>query len=345
VNYLQWLAGETATAWWHDSAILCEIDAAVGNGAMGVTTNPVLVYRSLTEDPQTWEKHLCALSPDDPPEAHAEQLLRIVTTAAARRFLPLYQATEGKHGYALCQVNPERCSDSSAMLEQALRYVGWAENIAVKLPAVQAALPVIEALSARGTAVCVTLNFSVSQALASARAYERGAARCSAPRPCFVVQQGDRLSEYIRDIAADSRLALPDSVLMRSGTAVCRRSYELFGEYGLQAKIMPAGLRGIEMVTELAGADMVFSLQRRVAQMILAADPPKREMYEPGLPDETAAALASVPEFVRAYDENGMEPAEFITFGVLQRTLSQFLWTGWAPLEQYRRTASAKRWF
>lgn len=46
-NYLQWLAHDTPTRWWHDSAIPAEIDAAIANGALGVTTNPVLTYRSL----------------------------------------------------------------------------------------------------------------------------------------------------------------------------------------------------------------------------------------------------------------------------------------------------------
>ena len=34
-----------------------------------------------------------------------------------------------------------------------------------------------------------------------------------------------------------------------------------------------------------------------------------------------------------------------MTFGVTQRTLSQFLWTGWAPLETYGGTARTDRWF
>ena len=39
-----------------------------------------------------------------------------------------------------------------------------------------------------------------------------------------------------------------------------------------------------------------------------------------------------------------MKEEEFITFGVTQKTLSQFLWTGWVPLETYQAEAS-NRWF
>lgn len=54
--------------------------------------------------------------------------------------------------------------------------------------------------------------------------------------------------------------------------------------------------------------------------------------------------LYKIPEFVRAYEEGALKPEEFLTFGVTQKTLSQFLWTGWVPLETYQKGPSG-RWF
>ena len=51
------------------------------------------------------------------------------------------------------------------------------------------------------------------------------------------------------------------------------------------------------------------------------------------------------PEFVRAYEEGALKPEEFLTFGVTQKTLSQFLWTGWVPLETYQKVPDKARWF
>jgi len=42
-----------------------------------------------------------------------------------------------------------------------------------------------------------------------------------------------------------------------------------------------------------------------------------------------------MPEFVRAYEEKGMAPSEFVGFGVTQRTLSQFVEAGWRLLETF----------
>jgi len=40
-----------------------------------------------------------------------------------------------------------------------------------------------------------------------------------------------------------------------------------------------------------------------------------------------------MPEFVKAYVPEGMQPEEFITYGVVQRTLSQFTEIGWKSLQ------------
>jgi hypothetical protein len=43
-----------------------------------------------------------------------------------------------------------------------------------------------------------------------------------------------------------------------------------------------------------------------------------------------------MPEFRRACEPDGMTPAEFITFGPTQRTLSQICEVGWKLIEAYK---------
>jgi transaldolase len=47
--------------------------------------------------------------------------------------------------------------------------------------------------------------------------------------------------------------------------------------------------------------------------------------------------LRKIPEFVRAYEPEGMAAEEFITYGVTQKTLTQFYHSGWALLETYKQ--------
>ena len=108
--------------------------------------------------------------------------------------------------------------------------------------------------------------------------------------------------------------------------------------------VMPAGLRGVHHLTSMAGADMTFSLQARVQNMVIEADPERVCRIDDEIPEEIINTLYKHPEFVRAYEEGGLKPEEFVGFGVTQKTLSQFLWTGWVPLETYQKAPSA-RWF
>ena len=348
-NYLQWLTEDTPTRWWHDSAIPGEIDDAIKNGALGVTTNPVLTYKSLKAVPEFWQPQVDEIPQNLPEAERAEALLRIIATYAAEQFKEVYERTNGRHGYALGQLNPGICADSDKMLAQALRYNSWGENIAVKLPTVKAALPVIEELAARGIAVCTTLNFSVSQALAVGNAYMNGVAKAKKNnidvKPCFVVQQGGRLDEYLLDVATDNRIPVELSDIQNAGNAVCKKVYRLFKERNITAKIMPAGLRGVHHLAVMAGGDMVFSLQSRVQKMAIAENLPQVERMHEETPKETIDNLRKIPEFVRAYEEDGLPENDFITFGVTQKTLSQFFWTGWAPLETYQSKTVSNRWF
>ncbi len=345
MNYLEWLSSQTKTRWWHDSAIPQEIDQAMRNGALGVTTNPVLAYKALCADPQYWEPYIGDIPSDLSGVPRAEALLEVVTKQAAKKFEAIYKETDGLHGYALAQVNPEFAGDTDKMLEQGLKYASWADNIAVKLPTINAALPVIEALASRGIAVCTTLNFSVSQAMAANSAYMAGKAKASKPAPCFVVQQGGRLDDYLADIVADNRLGIDISDIHHAGNAICKRTYGMIEQSGSGAFIMPAGLRGVHHITEMSGARMVFSLQARVQQMILEENPEQRERIDEPVPADVIDRLMRIDEFRRAYEEDGIDKNDFIKFGVTQRTLSQFLWTGWSPLETYGWTGVSKRWF
>lgn len=348
MNYLQWLTQCTPTRFWHDSAIPEEIDAAIENGALGVTTNPVLTYKTLQAVPEFWQPQVDQIPKDLSPAEHAEALLKMVAVYAAQKFENVFHATDGENGYALGQLDPSICNDTEKMIAQGLRYASWAENISVKTPSIMSALPLVEELASRGIAVCTTLNFSVSQAMAVGEAYMRGRAKAIAngikPKPIFVVQQGGRLDEYLLEVARDNRIDINPSVIQNAGNAVCKKVYRLFKERNIPARVMPAGLRGVYHLTSMAGADMTFSLQARIQKMVIEEDPPKICQINNEIPQQTIQELYKIPEFVKAYEDGGLKPEEFITFGVTQKTLSQFLWTGWVPLETYQADPSI-RWF
>lgn len=79
--------------------------------------------------------------------------------------------------------------------------------------------------------------------------------------------------------------------------------------------------------------------------MTIEADPERVLHIDDEEPAAVIKELYRLQEFVKAYEESALKPEEFITFGVTQKTISQFLWTGWVPLETYQKALVGARWF
>lgn len=339
-SYLRWLVSHTPTTWWHDSADPDELRRGLEHGATGVTTNPLLTNQALRGQPALWANTARSVPADLTPEQRAETLMSYVVKNAARMLLPQYEQTSGQWGYVCGQVNPNRAGDRETMLAMARRYHTWAPNIAVKLPVTAAGLDVLEECAAEGITVTATISFTVPQVLAVAERYRRGLARArQAGKPtgrCFAVIMIGRLEDYLRDVAMDRRAPVGEQDIRLAGLAVTKRAYSIYQERGYEAVLLVAALRGTYHMTELAGGKIIMSIHPRVQATLLEANLPREMRIEVPVPKDAVERLMKVPDFVRAYEPDGMAPEDFISYGVTQRTLSQFIESGWSQLESYK---------
>lgn len=344
MNYFEWLVKSTKTRFWHDSGDPYEIEEAIKLGATGVTTNPVLAYEALKGRPEFWNDKIKEIGDELEPGERAEALLKLVTCNAANAVRHIFEESCGKDGYALAQLNPRLAGNSSEMLKEALRFSKWAPNIAIKLPATASGIELAEVLAEQGIPQCITVNTTVAQAIAAAEAYERGSAKAKKKALCIVVQQVGRLDDYLRDIASDMKLSVSEEAINMSGIAVAKRTYEIFRNRGYSSVIMPAGFRGPHHLTELSGGNFIYTVSPRVSRMVLSEEPEKCEKYLSDVDETIIDELMSIPEFVKAYETDGLKPSEFISFGLTQKLLTQFYESGWAPLETYMSNKKSLRW-
>jgi len=336
-QYLKWLSG-TASYWWNDSADYASMDQAIEDGATGVTTNPLLIKRTLYANPDFWRPYLksaVGLKGDE----KIEEILRCVTAEIAKKFLPIYKATNGEQGYVCAQVNPKKQGDAEIMFEMGKRLASWAPNIAVKLPGTAAGIEAIEELSAQGITTVGTVSFTAPQAVEIAAAQQRGLERCRAAGiktgKVFSVIMVGRLDDYLRDVAHDMKSDVPESDIIQAGTAAIKKAYKICKTRGYESKLMPAGMRGGYHAEALAGADMSMSLSSGIQAALAKQDKPAEHIDEPVDP-ETLLRLLTIPEFVRAYELEALPVSEFIRFGASQRTLSQFVDAGWGPIGEFK---------
>jgi len=123
--------------------------------------------------------------------------------------------------------------------------------------------------------------------------------------------------------------------IRQAGLAISKRAYRIYREQNYEAVLLVAALRGNYHLTELVGADLIMSVHPRNQGPLLEPGVPREERIDLPIAPEVIRRLGTIPEFVRSYEPGGIAPEDFVTFGVVQRTLSQFNAAGWALLESY----------
>jgi len=340
-NYLQWAAKSTATAWWHDSADPAELQHGIGNGAVGATTNPFLSHLALSTNAEAWAVEVNqALSEHPQGERKAEALMRIPIAHAARQLEPQFDKSGGRMGYVCAQVNPARAADRQTMLAMARRFHAWAPNIAVKLPATAAGLDVLEDCTAEGITATLTVSYTVPQVIAVAEKHRRGLQRARGngvePGKCFAVIMIGRLDDYLRDVAHDRKADVSEPDIRQAGLAVTKRAYSICKRRHYEPRLIVAALRGTYHMTELAGAEVIMSIAPPYQQMLMSDELACEERIGHEVPVDVVQRLSVLGEFVRAFEPDAMTSEEFITYGVTQRTLTQFYEGGWKLLENFQ---------
>jgi transaldolase len=176
------------------------------------------------------------------------------------------------------------------------------------------------------------VSFSVAQALAAGEAVERGLRRREADGlpvddmgPVITVMMG-RLEDWLRVQTERDGIVADPGALPWSGVAVFKRTVAEFVARGLRARPLGAAIRHHLHWSELIGGDVVITLpaswQRRFNASSVEVRPRMDDPVDPAIVDELRAHL---PDFVRAYEPDGLAVSEFDEFGATARTLRAFI--------------------
>ncbi len=251
---------------------------------------------------------------------------------AAPLLHPAFEASGGRQGRLSMQTDPTLFRSFDRMLAQGEHFASLAPNIIVKFPATDVGVRVMEEATYRGVSVNATVSFSVAQAVAAGEAVERGLRRREAEGlpvesmgPVITVMMG-RLEDWLRVQTERDGIVADPTALPWSGVAVFKRTVAEFRARGLRARPLGAAIRHHLHWSELIGGDVVITLpavwRRRFNASSVEVRP---RMDEPVAPAITAELQARFPDFVRAYEPDGLRPDEFDTFGPSSRTLRAFV--------------------
>ncbi len=321
--------------WWNDSGIPDELSQAIALGAVGGTSNPVIVSQAVKAQPALCHPIIDRLVRDhasDTEDDLAWKLIHTLAIDAASRLMPVYHATKGVKGFLSAQVNPKYYRSKELMVAQATQLAALAPNIAIKAPATDIGIEAIEEMTARGIRINATVSFCVPQAIAVSCALERGLKRARAAgrdadaiQPYITLMIG-RVDDHLKRVAERETIPTTPGVLDWAGIAVFKHAHQLFKRHGHVGTLLAAAYRHEAHWSQIIGREVLQTVPYTWwTKYNVSPTQPTLTLDQPVDGAILSELRAKFPDFIRAHDENGMRPSEFIGYGATQHTLTQFL--------------------
>lgn len=322
------------TVLWNDSSDLDELTQSIAFGGVGATCNPVIAYTTISKHPDVWTPRIKAIADAHPTWGESQigwQAVKDMSVEAAALLRPAFDEHKGRNGRLSVQTDPRFHRDAQKLADQAVEFSELAPNIVVKIPATRTGLEAIEDATYRGVSINVTVSFSVPQAVRAAEAIERGLERrddegleTASMGPVVTIMVG-RLDDWLKAVVARDSIFIDPSSLEWAGVAAFKNAYRIFQERGFRSRLLSAAFRNVLQWSEFQGGDVVVSPPFKWQRIINASDYEPVARMDVPVEEHYIEELRRIPDFSRAYDEDGMTIEEFEAFGPTAKTLRQFL--------------------
>ena len=331
-DYFHHLHRETPTRFWVNNPSGADLEGALAAGAISCTTNPAYCAKLLQSDRDYLHGVIDAVIREETAEVE-EAAVRVYQRASQRvldRFRPLYEQNGGTCGFVTMQDDPRQDQDAEATIRCALENRRLGPNYMAKIPVIRGGIDALEACVEENIPICATEIFAISQAIHICERYAAAAQRTGNRPPFYVTHISGIFDQYLGVIAKREGIQIERGVLDQAGCAIARKEYRLLKERGYPGILLGGGARGTHHFTEMVGGDAHVTINWSTAQEIMDADTPIRPRMVEGEPAPAVIAelREKLPDFRKAYDDDGLAVAEFADFGPVQFFRNAFL-NGW----------------
>ena len=319
---------------WNDSCCVSDLEYALARGAVGATTNPIIVGSVFKRETADWSDRVYEIineMPSGTEEDVAWRLMEEMGVRGAKMLEPVFHKYKGKKGRISIQVNARNYRNADKMLAQAVHFDALAPNMQVKMPASTAGIKAIEEAVYAGVSTNATVSFTVPQAVAVAEAVERGLKRreaeglpIDAMSPICTIMVG-RADDWIKAWVAKTGAIVDPECLEYVGVAVFKRAYKIYKERGYRLRLLSAAFRNHYHWSELIGGDCAITITQDWQARLNASDVEVVSRIDNPINPDYIRQLTALPEFVKAYEPDGLRPEEFERYGAFTHTLSAFL--------------------
>ncbi|MDE0615175.1 MAG: transaldolase [bacterium] len=212
-----------------------ELSRWVERGVRGLTSNPSIFQKAMTSGDEYDEQFSRLLAEGmNVADAYWELVLTDIS-GALDALAPVHEESDGIDGFVSVEVDPKlaRDTDSTLAAARALNQRVDRSNLYVKIPGTAEGLPAIQAMTAEGRSVNVTLLFSLSRYANVIEAYLCGLEECEGDLSTvsgvasFFISRTD--TEVDRRLEA---IGTPEALALRGQTAVAQGqvAYQIFNQ-------------------------------------------------------------------------------------------------------------------
>ena len=325
----------TETDIWNDSCSIAELTYAIDNGAVGATSNPTIVLQVLQREFDLWKDRIFQLINDNPTWTEEDvmwQVYKEIGMKGAELLIPVFERENGLKGRLSVQTNPANYRSAAKMVPQAVEFHNLAPNMQVKMPATSQGIIGIEEATYQGVNINATVSFTVAQAVAVAEAIENGLDRRKAEgkpidnmSPVCTIMVG-RTDDWMQVVTKRDGIIVNPQYPHWAGVATFKKAYGIYQERGYRTRLLAAAYRHHMHWSEFIGGDVILTIPSKWQKLFndskVEVKPRMEDAVDPAIIEEM---YDRIPDFRKAYDEDGMTIEEFDTYGATVRTLRGFI--------------------
>jgi len=342
-GYFHRLHRETPTRLWINNPTLEEADQAIAAGAISCTTNPSYAARVIKMEPNRALRAIREVIQESPDDQYAaDRAQQRIVKAIMEKFLDLYERDPGRQGLVSIQGDPHRDEDADHMVAEALRFRKLCKNFITKIPCTAAGLKAFEKLIPEDMPIIATEVFAMAQATEVCELYQRVAGQCRKHPPFYVTHISGIFDECLAKTAEREGIKISPPALAQAGCILARKQYAMMRKRGYDITLLGGGARGTHHFTEMVGGALHVTINWSTAEEIIKADPPLTLRIDASTPQAVIDELCDkLPDFRKAYHDDGLAIEEFADFAPLQYFRKMFV-KGWDTLSETVREQRSK---
>ncbi len=319
---------------WMDSFHVDDHNYGITQGVTGVTTSPTWVSRMLLQEREEVHSAVVNRLKSKYPTLNEEEVLWAWTLEMGKErskvMLPLWEVGTPLKGRYSIQTSIYRYNSTSEMISMALEVDSCGPNMQVKIPTTSAGINAMEEATYLGISVMATLCYSVDQAIAVARAIEKGLNRREMEgkditniNPVCAVLLGMQ-DDWLRSYVDKENIVIHPDALNWPGVAICKKISKIYKERKYKTRILTAYYRHQLHWSEFIGGDLIMTIPARWQKRFEKCDLEIKNYFDVEVDNEVINQLNKLQPFVKAYNEHSLTIEEFDSFPPVTLTIHYF---------------------